>query len=93
MNYVPDYGSFVIEREYIGDDGIATVSARATPLTTLFMEYMGLAGLIYALADYKAEIEALMEVMHDNNRRQHEVPRRKPSRARYHIRGYVDHHY
>ena len=79
MNYVPDYGSFVIEREYIGDDGIATVSARATPLTTLFMEYMGLAGLIYALADYKAEIEALMEVMHDNNRRQHEVLAASPA--------------
>src|ERR1039457_6780719 len=48
-SFVPDYGTFVKEREYIGDDGIATVSARATPLTSLFMEYMGLVSGMEAL--------------------------------------------
>jgi uroporphyrinogen decarboxylase len=78
-SFVPDYASFVAESAYIGDDGIATVSARATPLTTLFMDYMGLAGLIYALADHREEIEALMEVMQENNRRLHKVLAESPA--------------
>jgi len=52
----------------IGEDGLATTPAPATPLLSLLQIDMGLERFYYYLSDYPQEVEELMSVMHERNK-------------------------
>lgn len=79
--FLPDYDFLIKEQKLIGDDGIATVTANSTPLANLYEFYMGLEGFIYGLYDYTDELEALMEIMHENNKKEHRILAQSPSES------------
>ncbi len=75
----PSYEPVETAQARIGEDGIATVSASSTPLATLSEMHMGLERFVYMLYDHTAEMEALMSVMHENNKQEHAILARSPS--------------
>jgi hypothetical protein len=79
--FIPEYGLFLEEDEYIGADGIGTVTARPSPLAYLYENYMGLDGFVYMLEDYPEEVEALMDVVHETSSRLYKVLAKSPAPA------------
>jgi uroporphyrinogen-III decarboxylase len=65
VNY-QDYKEF---DEYIGDDGIATLTGPVTPLQELLQFKMGVEYTAYNIGDYPEEMEELMDKMHELNKK------------------------
>ena len=64
MECTPDFAYFLALDERIGSDGIATVSAEASPIKVIMELCAGLENTAYLLSDYPDEMEALMEQIH-----------------------------
>ena len=69
VNY-QDYKEF---DEYIGDNGIATLTGPLTPLQELLQFQMGVEYTAYNIGDYPEEMEELMDKMHELNKKIYKV--------------------
>lgn len=77
----PDYDLFTkIDRE-IGDCGLATATTPPTPLASMHEFYVGLENFIFFVFDYPEIMEDVMDVMHENNIREHEIIAKSPAAA------------
>jgi len=77
----PAYDDFVATDAAVGDRGIATVTVCATPLANLYEFAMGLENFIFFLEDYPDEMNALMEAMHESNKKQMRIAAQSPALA------------
>ena len=78
---IPEYDWFTQKDAMIGDDGIATVTTPATPMSQLHEFYMGLENFVYFLEDYPEEMHELMAVMHANSIKDHIIAAQSPAQA------------
>ena len=62
-----DCAQFFETEKEIGEDGMTATFGSATPVQTLVQNYMGVDNFAYALADYPAEMDELIERMHRKN--------------------------
>jgi len=75
------YDDFLAADADVGDRGIATVTVCATPLSNLFEFTIGLENFVYFLADYPDEMAALMDAMHESNKKQMRIAAQSPAMA------------
>ena len=68
LEYEPMYEVFKKEDAYIGEDGLATTTGPTSPFHMLLEMEIGIENFYYMLWDYKAEVEELIEVMHERNK-------------------------
>jgi hypothetical protein len=85
--YLPDYNAFRLRDAAIADDGLATVSGPQSPLQFLLGEDMGVERLTYALYDYLAQTQDLLETMHEHNKQAYRLLAQSPSLV---VIGYED---
>jgi len=71
--------AFMERDRYIGDDGIACVSGPMSPIQYLLQDIAGVENTVYLLEDYPEEMEALLETMHDFNRKVYHVLKEYPT--------------
>lgn len=64
----PDYENFLKAEKAVGEDGIATTSILNTPLMNLIETCWGLENTYYLLNDYPAEVEGVLEKLHQVQR-------------------------
>jgi len=67
-HYEPDPQPFLEAEQAVGDDGIALATLGACPIMQAWYS-MGIFGLSYALADYRAELEAYLRAEHQRSLR------------------------
>jgi len=67
MEFTPDYAYIRQQDTRIGPDGIVTASAEASPIQFVMEQCAGLENAAYLLCDYRREVEALMELIHQRN--------------------------
>ena len=67
MSFEPDSSYYHEVDRRIGSDGIATLTAEASPIKLLMDSFTGLEAMAYLLADYPKEMEDLMGIMHRSN--------------------------
>ena len=65
--YRPQIDAFEQSDLALGDDGIATVTGKITPIQHLLQFACGVENTIYLLMDYPDEMKALMEAIHQQN--------------------------
>lgn len=71
-----------IERDnFIGDDGMSTLSGPMSPIQKLLQEICGVENTVYLMADYPDEMDALLAAMHERNLREYKVLARYPAEA------------
>lgn len=68
--YTDRIKEFVQRDTFIGDDGIASVSAPMSPIQELLQDICGVENTVYLMADYPDEMDELMETMHESNKKQ-----------------------
>lgn len=79
IKYEPYFNGFQKEADYIGDDGLATTSGPGTPLLALLQVDMGLERFYYYLSDYPQEMEELLAVMHERNKKVYRMIAKSPA--------------
>jgi len=65
----PNFENFKKKVDYIGDDGLATASGPSTPLMRLLQKDMGIENFYYYLNDYPKEMEEILDIMHERNKK------------------------
>ena len=71
--YTPDYEQAQAVIDRVGQTGLATIDAPATPLMHLIMWDMGIEPTLMALFDYPDEMAELMDVMHERNKEYYRI--------------------
>ncbi|MDI6618977.1 MAG: uroporphyrinogen decarboxylase family protein [Clostridiales bacterium] len=71
--YTPDFEAFISRDKYIGNDGIATPSGPLSPIQEMLQSYAGIENTVYLMADYPDEIDELLNVLHERNKRHYRV--------------------
>ena len=66
---------------YIGDDGIATVTSPMSPIQRLLQFHAGVENTVYLMEDYPEEMDALLEAMHESNKKVFHVLKEYPTEA------------
>lgn len=77
----PDFENFVKAERALGPDGLATTSFLNTPLMDLIETCWGLENTYYLLHDHPAEVEAILERLHQVQRRTVERIAESPARV------------
>lgn len=65
----PNFENFQKEVDYIGNDGLASASGPSTPIMRLLQREMGIETFYYYLNDYPKEIEEILDIMHERNKK------------------------
>jgi hypothetical protein len=61
--YYPDYGALDQAQETLGEDGILLALLPRSPLQRLLAEWMGIEGVVFALAEHPAAMDRLLQSM------------------------------
>lgn len=67
QRFEPDYDRAEQTIDQVGDTGLATIDAPATPLMSLIMWEMGIEQTLTAIFEHEAEMAELMQHMHQKN--------------------------
>lgn len=78
---IADYDPFIELDNYLGDDGIVTITGPVTPIQRLLQFDMGLEKFTYALMDYQDEMEELFEAIHNLNKQIYEIYAKSPAKV------------
>jgi len=65
----PNYKNFQKEVDYIGSDGRASASGPSSPIMRLIQKDMGTENFYYYLIDYPKEMEEVLYIMHERNKK------------------------
>lgn len=76
-----DYSEFIELDEFLGEDGIVTLTGPVTPIQRMLQFDMGLEEVAYALMDYEEEMEELFDVMHKVNKKIYKVYADSPAKV------------
>ncbi len=87
MTYEDDIKAFSERDRYIGVDGIATPTAPMTPIQSLLQDKAGVENTVFLMADYPDEMDELLQVMHESNKKQFKLLAEYPAEV---IIGYED---
>lgn len=79
--YTPDYEQAQAVIDRVGETGLATIDAPATPLMHLIMWDMGIEPTLMALFDYPDEMADLMDVMHERNKEYYRIAAAGPGQV------------
>ncbi len=79
LKYEPCFDQYQKFFDCVGEDGLATTPAPATPLLSLLQSDMGLERFYYYLSDYPQEIEELMSAMHERNKKIYGIVAESPA--------------
>lgn len=77
----PNFNNFQKEVDYIGDDGLATASGPSTPLMRLLQKDMGVENFYYYLNDYPKEMEEILDIMHERNKKIYHIIVKSPAKV------------
>lgn len=81
LEYEPCYDFFTEMEVMIGDNGIATTTSPACPFHLLLEDEIGMENFYYMLSDYPAEMEGLMELMHERHKEIYAIIAASPARV------------
>lgn len=76
-----DYSEFIELDNYVGEDGIVTLTAPVTPIQRMLQFDMGLENVTYALMDYQEEMEELFDSIHKFNKKIYEIYAKSPAKV------------
>ena len=79
QDYETDFENFCKEDKHIGKDGLATTDGPFTPLQYLLMFGMGIQTFYYMLFDYKREMEELIALMDEKNKKAYKIVAESPA--------------
>ncbi len=75
-----DNSAAFLERDrYIGDDGIAVTGGPMSPIQRLLQRDAGVENTVYLMEDYPEEMDALLEAMHETNKKAYHVLKEYPT--------------
>ena len=75
----PNFENFQKEVDYIGNDGLASASGPSTPIMRLLQREMGIETFYYYLNDYPKEIEEILDIMHERNKKIYHIIIKSPA--------------
>ena len=75
----PNFKNFQKEVDYIGNDGLASASGPSTPIMRLLQREMGIETFYYYLNDYPKEIEEILDIMHERNKKIYHIMIKSPA--------------
>ena len=75
----PNFENFQKEVDYIGNDGLASASGPSTPIMRLLQIEMGIETFYYYLNDYPKEIEEILDIMHERNKKIYHIIIKSPA--------------
>ena len=81
LRYEPDYDKCQQTIEKVGQTGLATIDAPATPLMSLIMWDMGIEPTLMAMFEHEAEMIELMQHMHEKNLEYYRIAAAGPGRV------------
>lgn len=61
--YYPNYDAVLDRQNTLGEDGIVVCRMMRSPLQCLLIEWMGIEGVVFGLADYREAMEHLLQCM------------------------------
>lgn len=73
--------AFTQRDNYIGDDGIATPDGPMSPIQQLLQHTAGVENTVYLMEDYPEEMDALLEAMHERNKKIYRILADYPTEA------------
>lgn len=73
MTFSDNIKDFIERERYIGDDGIATTSGPMSPIQTLLQFVAGIENTVYLMMDYPDEMDELLAVMHEANKKVYKI--------------------
>lgn len=79
--YTPDYDQAQAVIDRVGETGLATIDAPATPLMHLIMWDMGIEPTLMALFDYPDQMAELMDLMHERNKEYYRIAAAGPGQV------------
>jgi len=79
--YIPDYDQAQAVIDRVGETGLATIDAPATPLMHLIMWDMGIEPTLMALFDYPDQMADMMDLMHERNKEYYRIAAAGPGRV------------
>lgn len=71
--YTPNIRKFVARNQLIGDDGMATVSGKFSPIQELLQYIAGVENTVYLMLDHPNEMDDLFNTMHERNKRYYRI--------------------
>lgn len=77
----PFYQDFIEFDEYIGEDGIASLTGPVTPIQELLQFRMGVEGVIYSIMDYEDEMIGLFNSIHKFNKDIYRIMAQSPAQV------------
>ena len=75
----PNFENFQKEADYIGNDGLASASGPSTPIMRLLQRDMGIETFYYYFHDYPIEMEEILDIMHERNRKIYHIIIKSPA--------------
>ena len=75
----PAYGEIIDALEAVGDQGTCEAKGSCTPMQDLMMRKLGVENFYYFMNDYPAEMEALLEHMHELHKEQYRLLAESPA--------------
>jgi len=77
----PNFENFQKEVDYIGNDGLATASGPSTPIMRLLQRDMGIETFYYYFYDYPIEMEEILDIMHERNKKIYHIIIKSPAKV------------
>jgi len=75
----PNFENFQKEVDYIGNDGLASASGSSTPIMRLLQRDMGIETFYYYFYDYPIEMEEILDIMHERNKKIYHIIIKSPA--------------
>jgi len=79
INPKPNFENFQKEVDYIGNDGLASASGPSTPIMRLLQREMGIETFYYYFHDYPIEMEEILDIMHERNKKIYHIIIKSPA--------------